>query len=278
MSAQRCTECGSELVLPEGYNQPFFKCSGCGSNQKLNLPENDEPKYKILDKEARQRGKAQTQASSNPPPNPPPENEAPVFVERRRAVSAPILASAERRAAVAPKKAHDFGTVAKPISEKRILEDSLGKPGLEMVLQAVAGYMGELNEKKRQVARIHAIQKLMRSKIPAELASRAVAFAEKSAEVEDILWADYRSAFIHGLVIFGVGVAISLLVHFIAKPGSGFVVFQIPFAVGFAYSINAAINMAGLKFPIFRSEKIHYGFMIFSVIFIALYVIAGIWF
>jgi hypothetical protein len=68
------------------------------------------------------------------------------------------------------------------------------------------------------------------------------------------------------------------MVHLLANPGRGFVLFQIPFAVGFAFAANAGVNMLALKFPALRSDKIHYGLMAFFTIIILGYIVWGFYF
>lgn len=274
MAEVRCENCGAAMVIPAGYNQPYLKCSSCGGHQKSPLSDNCGPKYRILDASERARSQDQTvdlaaisedethdQKSRPVPPN-----------------VGPAYASAAKKAAEAQKTTQTYKVINKPISEKKMFEDALGVNGYEMVLQSVAGYMGELNEKKRHAAKNKALQTLMRSKIPAELAAKVVDYAEKSPEIEKILWSDYKSSLIKGLGIFFLGLAISAGVHMLAHPRWEFVLFQVPFAVGFAYAVNAAINMAGLRIPALRNEMVHYLFVIFSVLAIVFYLIIGVWY
>jgi len=148
---------------------------------------------------------------------------------------------------------------------------------MEMLMQLTATYMSELNEKSRAKAKSRAVQALMRTRVSAELAGRALAFAEKSEDIDGILWDIYRSNLIKGLLIFATGLVISLLVNALAHPGWEFVLFQVPFAVGLAYAVNAGLNMAGLKLPSLRNEMVHYSFILLATLFILAFVAAGIW-
>lgn len=271
----RCENCGHSMMIPVGYDQPYVKCSNCGGHQKSPVSEVSGPKYRILDAEQRARSQDQTldlAALSDD------EEQQPSAPRGVPPVIGPALASAAKKAAEAQKTASTYKVINKPLNEKKLLEDALGRNGFELVLQTVAGFVGELNEKKRQAGKAKAVKTLMRAKIPAELAARAVDYAEKSPEIENILWSDYKSSLFRGLGIFFVGLVISVSVHLLAHPGWEFVLFQVPFAVGFAYAINAAINMAGLRIPALRSEMVHYLFLAFALIAILLYVLIGIWY
>lgn len=270
-----CKNCGAAMMIPAGYNQPYVKCSSCGGHQKSPSKKTEGPKFRILDDEQRAKSLDQTldlAALS--------EKVAESAAESRVGVPdvGPILVSAVRKAAEADKVRQTYKVINKPLNEKKLLEDALGENGFAIVLQTVAGYAGELNEKKRQAGKAKAVQALMRSRISAELAARAVDYAEKSPEVEGILWADYKSSLFRGLGIFFVGIVISVVVQFLAHPGWEFVLFQVPFAVGFAYAVNAAINMAALKVPALRREAVHYIFLACASLAILLYVVVGIWF
>lgn len=271
----RCENCGAAMMIPAGYDQPYVKCSSCGGHQKSPDPEASGPRYRILDSEQRARSQGQVLdlAALTDSEEPPADSgySAP-------SVAGPALAPAAKKAAEAQKTASTYRVINKPLNEKKLLEDALGKNGFAMVLQTVAGFVGELNEKKRQAGKGRAVQALMRAKIPAELAARAVDYAEKSPEIEHILWADYKASLVRGLAIFFIGVVLSIGVHLLAHPGWEFVLFQVPFAVGFAYAVNAAINMAGLKIAALRSEAVHYAFLAIAALTIILYVIAGVWY
>ena len=268
----RCAQCSAVFALPEGYAAPYIKCPTCGSHQK-NTQVADEPKYRILDQAGRQRAQYQVSQEATPPP---PE----VSAETPRSgprIAPPVVAPPEKKQAAAGTRI-DHKVVGRPVGEDKILEDALGKNGMEMVYQLVAGYLDELNENRRHIEKTRAMQTLMRSKFPAELAARAVAFAEKSPHTQVLLWENYRASLKRGLAIFGIGVAISLGVHFLAHPGREFVFFQLPFAVGLAYTCNALLNMAGLKFPGLRSNSIHYTFLGLAALLILGYVIWGVFF
>ncbi|MBU1107685.1 MAG: hypothetical protein KKB51_13520 [Candidatus Riflebacteria bacterium] len=273
MAEIRCEQCSATITVPVGYNQPFLKCTKCGAH--LRTPEaEDEPTYRLLNATARERGRQQTidlnklseqsfQDKSDTP--------------KGQKITTPALASAETKATAAKQVAGRQKVIKGPIDERKILEDALGSNGMDMLMQLTASYMGELNENARAHAKSKAIQALMRSKVPAELAGIALSYAEKSDEIETILLENYKSNMFRGLGIFAIGLVISVLVHALAHPGWEFVLFQIPFAVGFAYAVNAIINMAGLKIPALRNEKVHYGFIVLAVFMILAYAVVGIW-
>ena len=149
---------------------------------------------------------------------------------------------------------------------------------MEMLLQLVAGYMDELNEENRRAEKAKAIQKMMKAKFPAELVARAVEFAEKSPEINEILLSNAVASLKRGLAVLGVGALISLVVHFAAHPGRELVLFQLPFAVGLAFVCNAALNMIGLRQPALRSNTVHYGFLGLAFLLIIGYVVWGFFF
>ncbi len=273
MTEIRCAQCSAVFVLPEGYAAPYIKCPTCGSHEKNSLVA-DEPKYRILDQAGRQR--AQRQENQETPTVPPPGIPVASPPPGPR-IAPPVVASPEKKQAAASTRI-EHKVVGRPVGEDKILEDALGKNGMEMVYQLVAGYLDELNENRRHIEKTKAMQTLMRSKFPAELAARAVAFAEKSPHTQTILWENYRSSLKRGLTIFGIGVVISLGVHFLAHPGREFVFFQLPFAVGLAYTCNALLNMAGLKFPGLRSNSVHYAFLTLAAMLILGYVVWGVFF
>ena len=273
MAEIRCEQCSATITVPEGYTLPFLKCTKCGAHLKTPEAEN-EPTYRLLNSAARERGRQQSVDLSRLPEQPDQDESA---SPRSPRITAPALASAEKKAAAAKQVTGAAKILKAPIDERKILEGVLGANGMEMLMQLTASYMCELNESARNRARSKAMQALMRSKIPAELAGQALSYAEKSDEIENVLWDNYKSNMIRGLGIFAAGVVISILVQMLAHPGWEFVLFQVPFAVGFAYAVNAGINMAGLKIPALRTEKVHYGFMVLATLIILAYVAAGIW-
>ena len=46
-----CENCKIEIEVPEGYNAPFLRCPDCGAIQKYEVKNENEPKFKILDKQ-----------------------------------------------------------------------------------------------------------------------------------------------------------------------------------------------------------------------------------
>lgn len=274
MAEIRCSQCSAMINIPDGYNLPFLKCDNCGAHQKTPQASN-EPTYSLLDPAARARSQQQPVDLSSLPPLPPSE---PLPKKQKwRNLTEPVIVSAARKEAAAKQGPKPIKVNAQIVDERSFIEDALGSNGMEMLMQLAASYMCELNEKVRTKAKSRAVQALMRSRVSAELAGRALAYAEKSDEIENVLWDNYRSNMIRGLVIFGIGLIISILVYALANPGWEFVLFQVPFAVGLAYAVNAGINMAGLKIPALRNEMVHYGFIIVATLMIIAYIVAGIW-
>ena len=273
MAEIRCGQCSTVFSIPEDYAAPYVKCPDCGSHQKNPALSAQEPVYRILDHAGRQRA-AQPVAA----PIESPENEAAVPpAPAGPRIAPPAVASAEKKQAAQTVRV-DHKISGRPVSEKKILEDALGKNGMEMVFQLVAGYLDELNEGRRQAEKTRAMQTLMRARFPAELAARAVEFAEKSPETEAIIWGNYFSSLKKGLLLLGAGVVISLVVHFAANPGRELVFFQLPFAVGLAFTCNSLLHMAGMKFAGLRKSSIHYAFLFFASLIILGYIIWGVYF
>jgi DNA-directed RNA polymerase subunit RPC12/RpoP len=273
MAEIRCGQCSTVFSIPEDYAAPYVKCPDCGSHQKNPALSAQEPVYRILDHAGRQRA-AQPVAA----PIESPENEAAVPpAPAGPRIAPPAVASAEKKQAAQTVRV-DHKISGRPVSEKKILEDALGKNGMEMVFQLVAGYLDELNEGRRQAEKTRAMQTLMRARFPAELAARAVEFAEKSPETEAIIWGNYSSSLKKGLLLLGAGVVISLVVHFAANPGRELVFFQLPFAVGLAFTCNSLLHMAGMKFAGLRKSSIHYAFLFFASLIILGYIVWGVYF
>ena len=273
MAEIRCGQCSTVFSIPEDYAAPYIKCPDCGSHQKNPALSAQEPVYRILDHAGRQRA-AQPVAA----PIESPENEAAVPpAPAGPRIAPPAVASAEKKQAAQTVRV-DHKISGRPVSEKKILEDALGKNGMEMVFQLVAGYLDELNEGRRQAEKTRAMQTLMRARFPAELAARAVEFAEKSPETEAIIWGNYFSSLKKGLLLLGAGVVISLVVHFAANPGRELVFFQLPFAVGLAFTCNSLLHMAGMKFAGLRKSSIHYAFLFFASLIILGYIVWGVYF
>ncbi|PKL43010.1 MAG: hypothetical protein CVV41_11435 [Candidatus Riflebacteria bacterium HGW-Riflebacteria-1] len=273
MAEIRCEQCSAMIDVPAEYSQPFVKCANCGAHQKT--PETgDEPKYRLVDAATRARGQQSVDISalSKSPEEPRPKKQ-----KWRNITPPPALASAAKKEAAARQTAAGPKIVGGVVDEGSAIEDALGSSGMEMLMQLAASYMCELNENAKARGRSKATQTLMRSRVPAELAGRALAYAEKSEEIEKILWDNYRSNMLKGLGIFAVGLVISVLVHTLAHPGWEFVLFQVTYAVGFAYAANAGLNMAGLKIPVLRNEMVHYGFIIVATMMILTYLAVGIW-
>lgn len=275
MRSFKCRQCGAPISVADDYLQPFIKCEECGSHEKISETSGKAPKYKVLDDRERIRVEMGIQ---NPPITEVETHEdAPAEVSSGPKIAAPAI-SAKKSAAGWPARPVDYRNVKKPIDTRKILIDALGEEGLEMVFAMVAGYLLETDEGRKRVKKARVVQTLMKSKITGELASQAVAYAEKCPETTDFLWSSYKSNLLLGLGIFAAGIIISALIHILAHPGRGFILFQLPFAVGFAYAVNAGINMASIRFEALRSEKIHYLVMAMVTALIGAYVVWGIYF
>ena len=274
-----CVQCGSQIEVPQNYLQPFIKCAECGSHEKIPFANQQDLKYKILDDKERIRLEQRKSQASVPAEETP--EEEPVQPEEKAAsgpkIAAPAIAT-RKSAAGWPSLPQDYRSSRKPLDTKRFLIDALGEDGFNLVLEMVAGYLFESDESRKRAKKARVIQTLMKSKITGNLATQTVSYAEKCPETLDYLWANHLSNLKLGLGIFGAGLVISIFIHIIANPGRGFVLFQLPFAVGFAYAINAGINLAALKFEILRSDKVHYLFMTLATLLISLYVVWGLYF
>lgn len=269
-----CAQCGASIEVPPDYKQPFIKCEACGSHERIPYATGPEPKYKILTESQRVKVELGETEALPPDPEPEPEQREPRTGPR---ITAPAIA-AKKSSSGWPAKPIDYRTGRKPVDTRQILIDALGEEGLEMALQLVAGYLSETDESRKRAKKARVIQRLMKSRITAEIASQAVDYAEKCPETQEFLWDLYKSNLKLGLGIFVGGVLISMMIHFLAHPGRGFIIFQLPFAVGFAYAANAAINMAAMKIDALKSDRLHYLFMFIVTFSIVLYILWGIYF
>jgi DNA-directed RNA polymerase subunit RPC12/RpoP len=275
MRSVNCAGCGKQIKIPDTHHYPFIKCKNCGSQVRIPPQNLEEPKYKILTPEQRQKI-SQTDhipnESSSEGEKPPEQQED----KPEKSTHSPVYKS--KSSAGWPEKPPTHKKKKNPIDTRKILLDALGHEGLEMVFQMVAGYLAEVDENKKRMKKNRVIQNIMRSKITADIAARAVVFAEKAEETQTILWNNYKFGVFVGFGIFAAGLLISIFVHLLANPGRGFFLFQVPFAVGLAYAANSAFNMLELKFNFLRSVLVHYIFMTFLTLLIAVYVIWGLFF
>lgn len=257
-----CQSCKGRFQVPDDYKEPFYKCPDCGALQSLEeyLPKG--PKYRILDGH-RQNVKVDAEPDTVLPKGPPK-----VQVAR---------ASAAAKARVIPNRPHG-ARGSSVVNERQILLDAVGEDGLQMVFQMVAGYLLEPDKSTKAAKKNRVIQTLMRSKMTGEMAVRAAAYAEKSPDTIELLKAEYVWGLKLGLGVFVVGMIISALVYMIADPGFGFVIFQLPTAVGLAYAFHSLINLVGIKVDFLRSNLVHYGFIATASILILLYTIAGLFY
>jgi hypothetical protein len=274
-----CAGCSAPIEVPPNYQQPFIKCGQCGSHEKIPLSNNTEPKFKILTDQ--QRARRELAPETKPAVSDfPSEEETTAPVKPAKSgpkVVAPVIAR-KKTAAGWKSSPVDYKKTRKPIGTQAILRDALGEEGLEMVFELVASYLSEADESRRRTKKSLVIQRIIKSGLPGEVAGRAVVFAENSPETQKILISNYRSNLYIGLGIFAAGLVISLMVHLLANPGRGFILFQVPFAVGFAYAANAAVNLLGLKYPVCKTELVHYVVMTFMALLILGYVIWGFYY
>ncbi|MGM0600607.1 MAG: hypothetical protein ACQETH_12425 [Candidatus Rifleibacteriota bacterium] len=275
MRSINCAGCGNPVKIPDTHRYPFIKCKSCGSQVRVPPQNKEEPKYKILTPEQRQKisQPENIPTKSSPEKENPPDQQTETSGKKKH----PPLPGGKSSAGW-PEKPPTYKRNKKPVNTRKILIDALGHEGLEMVFQMVAGYLAEVDENKKRKKKNRVIQNIMRSKITADVAARAVIFAEKAEETHQILWNNYKFGLFVGLGIFATGLLISIFVHILANPGRGFFLFQVPFAVGLAYAANSAFNMLELKFDYLRSALVHYIFMTLITLIIASYVIWGLFF
>lgn len=268
-----CQNCKSRFQVPDGYEEPYYKCPDCGALQSLEkyLPKG--PKYRILDSR-RQDAKKAVEPDTNFPEGESAQIEEPKGPPKPKVARA--SAAAKARVLTSRPSSGPKGTSV--IKERQILLDALGEDGLQMVFQMVAGYLLEPDKAAKTAKKNRVIQTLMRSKMTGEMAARAAAYAEKSPDTIELLKAEYVWGLKLGLGVFVVGMIISAFVYMVADPGFGFVIFQLPTAVGLAYAFHSLINLAGIKIDYLRSNMVHYGFIAIATILILLYAIAGVFY
>lgn len=277
MRSFNCAQCGALITVADDYLQPYVKCEDCGSHEKIPLSSAKAPKYRVLDDQQRIRVEMGIKKSPAPEPEQPHKEQSEEKPRPEPKIAAPVIA-AKKSSVGWPARPMDYRSTKKPLDNRKILVDAFGEDGLEMVLEMVAGYLAESDSNKKRAKKAKVIQTLMKSKISGELASQAVEYAEKCPQTMDYLFNNYLANLKLGIGVFAAGMLISLLIHFLANPGRGFILFQIPFAVGFAFAVNAAINMAALKIEALRSDKTHYIAILATALLIAIYVIWGIYF
>lgn len=275
MRSITCAGCGNQIKIPDTHHYPLIKCKKCGSQVRVPPQNKEEPKYKVLTPEQRHKiSQTEHIPATSSAVN---ENQQQQISDAAKSANHPPVQKGKSSAGW-PEKPPTYKKNKKPIDTRKILIDALGHEGLEMVFQMVAGYLAEVDENKKRMKKNRVIQNLMRSRITADVAGRAVIYAEKAEETQEILWNNYKFGLFVGLGIFGAGLLISVFVHLLANPGRGFILFQVPFAVGLAYAANSAFNMLELKFVKLRSALVHYIFMTIVTLIIAAYVIWGFFF
>jgi hypothetical protein len=251
----------------------MIKCKFCGAFIETGIEQDSGPTYQILNSKARSR-----LSDSDPvalPTNIPPEG---IPDAKPAPVVGPVIAQKEPVQSAPAVNKVEVDKSSLPVSPRQFIIDALGEEGLQMVFEMVAGYMAEFDEKRRQAKRLRVLQTLMKSRITGSLANKALSFAETSPETEEILRQNYTSGVKIGAAIFAVGLLISLGIHLIANPGRGFVLFQLPSAVGLAYAANSGLNLIGLNNEKLQSAVIHYLFIGICALLILLYVAWGLMF
>ena len=179
-----CENCKIEIEVPEGYNAPFLRCPDCGAIQKYEVKNENEPKFKILDKQGRERA-ANKVVGKEYVEQPVSENK-PIFFTKKEVV--PNISSDEESSS------------SSLVDQKKLILDSIGEEGLKKAYFLVSSYIGYSSESRKKNARAKAIQSLMRDKFPLELASKAISYAEKSPEAQAMA----KSNNIKSLVIIAV--------------------------------------------------------------------------
>ncbi len=278
-----CEQCAAEISIPQGYEQPMIKCVSCGTLNKTGIEQEKQPTYKILgvgskhgassDFPAVGSEKKESLQDSAPATAINPENQT-----TQRPAPSVARAPLTSKSQSSQKSQVNIRKEDLPVATKRFMRDALGEQGLQMLFEMVAGYMSEFDEKKKKAKRARVLQSLMKSKITGTLASQALDFAERSPDTKAIMIQNCKHGIMTGLGVFFAGVIISAGIHFIANPGRGFVLFQVPFAVGLAYAVYSGVSFIELKNDKLRSSIAHNIVVLGSTLMILLYVIWGIFF
>lgn len=162
-----CNQCQAEIEIPAGYNVPYIKCAVCGAPQRLQLNAPNEPRFKILDKKGRINAANQTVAEEIP--------EEPIEEQTDQPVQAPVKKAI-------PQKRMEHNPSFKPVEDDKMILDSMGEEGMKKAFELVAEYICSTSPKVRAAGRAKAIQKLMKEKYPASMATKAIEYAERSPD------------------------------------------------------------------------------------------------
>lgn len=161
-----CEQCKATIDVVDNYAAPFIQCPSCGSHQKYTPDTSGQPKFKILDAKGRER------AANNVVSEEIIVDESPAIP-----VNKPIFAKTSQ-----PVKKFAPLITEKPIDTKSMLIDSMGEEGLQQAYKLAAEYIGSKSERTRKNGRAKAMKALMKLKFPADLATKALEFAEKAPE------------------------------------------------------------------------------------------------
>ena len=196
-----CENCKIEVEVPEGYNAPFLRCPDCGAIQKYNIINENEPKFKILDKEGRER--AANKVVGKEYVEQPISEKKPIFVLKKE-----VGNDTTQEEETDSSSSESSSSI---LDQKALLLDSIGEEGLKKAYTLVSSYINSSSQSRRKNARAKAIQSLMRDKYPLELASKAISYAEKSPEVQALAKSNnLKSLIIIAVVIIAI-IIISLV-------------------------------------------------------------------
>lgn len=162
-----CEQCKAEIDVPAGYNVPFIKCPECGTPQRVMQTPAGGPKFKILNSQ-RRFGAANNQPVEQPP------------MEAAVAEQSAVKPSVKPQTAATPRIEHN--PTFKPIEEEKLIIDSVGEEGIKKALDLVSEYICLTSPKAKAAGRAKAIQKMMKEKYPASMATKAIAYAERLPE------------------------------------------------------------------------------------------------
>ena len=192
-----CENCKIEIEIPEGYDAPFLQCPDCGAIQKYNLIKKDEPKFKILTPKGRERAAnkvVSTEVYEEPVED---STQGPKLQQQQQIVEKEIRIEHEG--------------VANIIDEEQLLLDSMGEEGLQKAFELASKYAGTTSSRRLKNGRAKAIQVLMKDKYPAELSTKAIVFAEKAPETQEII-KKKRIKFYIILALIAIAIIVALVI------------------------------------------------------------------
>ncbi len=197
MSKIVCETCKIEIDVPEGYDAPFLRCPDCGAIQKYNKDTTGIPKFKVLDEKSREKvGKTVVGKNFKKP-----------VIENKPIFTTKI----ENQNNSEQENPNDNPT---PADSERSKLDSVDEETLQKAYKLASQYIGISSEKKRSNYRAKAIQTLMKDKYPLDLATRIIAYAEKSPEAQKYSSNNNTKIFFIIGVVIAVIIAVILLVSF----------------------------------------------------------------